>query len=205
MRTALCDAVDGPLALMPSRRPHEARDVADRSSGRSRTLTTTADRRERPGDRHHDHGRHRDALRALGVPVTERPNGCLVFTGKMHASNFIALTIDGQQITGGRLAWKLWHRSPAPAGKRVRRTCRDSRCVAGEHLYIATPHVPRARQTKLNFITAEKIRRAYRRGGMRVCELAEVWGVHPSSICAILAMRAYKPTRHTRRTTRPRN
>ena len=122
----------------------------------------------------------------MWVGAANRPNG------------YGRISLGGLKLLAHRLAWELAH-GPIPAGLHVLHRCDNPRCVRHDHLYLGTNrdnHVDKARKGRANFkLTFEQvreIRRLYREGAYKQCELAARFGVAQSMISLVVNRRARK-------------
>ena len=130
---------------------------------------------------------------------------CWEWTGSLehgHAGRYGYMRDGRDRIRVTRFSWVL-HNGPIPDGMMVCHHCDNPPCVNPRHLFLGTQHDnmvdmhakhrhPRRVPRKLNDIAAARIRELYAHG-MRNKELAEMFGVQPSTITYVVQGRTWGP------------
>lgn len=139
------------------------------------------------------------------VDKSKGPERCWLWTGEKYPTGYGYTQYDGKRWKTSRLAFTL-QRRPIPDGKYVLHTCDTPACVQKLHLFLGTQadnvrdmDLKGRRGTikgqfagekhalaKLTNAQVDEIRQAHQAGGILQKQLAEEYGVVPSTISHII-------------------
>jgi len=131
--------------------------------------------------------------------VDKSSEGCWTWMGAHKPSGYGNVTYCYKVYSAHRMAYELTFGS-IPHGQFVLHHCDNPRCVNPSHLFLGTT-VDNARDmlakgregnSKLDFAKATEIRRLYSLGGIFQKELADLFGVHYSTISNIVKHKVWR-------------
>jgi len=150
-----------------------------------------------------------DALKTLVELIRTQTDDCIPFTfnqdgpGYVNGTGYGRVTKNGRRQHASIAAWELFNGREVPKGLEVRHSCHNPPCVNPKHLSIGTHqqnmqdaidagrnvHGSRQPMSKLN---EEKVKQIRSLKGLKIRELAAVFGVSQAAICMARSGKSWK-------------
>lgn len=113
-----------------------------------------------------------------------RTRGCWVWSGPLNVSGAGTVEWAGESTLAHRVAWRLTHPEPIPAGLCVLQRCRNRACIKPAHLFLGPRTRPRGEAvggSKLSKADVIAIR-AQEAAGVPQEFLADAFGIHMCTV-----------------------
>lgn len=150
-------------------------------------------------------GHYRRPLAERFWEKVDKSGDCWLWTGTIQHSGYGVLKIDGKTIRAHRCAWEL-ENGPIPDGMVVMHICDNRRCVRVAHLELGTQLAniadrgtkgrqsrgAKSAKAKLTEADVIEIRRRYTKEYGATMALATEYGVHRSTIEAIVLRKTWR-------------